>query len=277
MNYFEVFPGSSILVRDKIPPSSILVLGPPGIGKTIFSKQFIVNGVLEEDKCIYVSTDESPVDFINSFDMFGVKEQIGEKCNLVDCYSWKIGRSLTEAYPRDHNELANISKCIETLHKSDGKIRFVLDSVTGLTSTNDGSLALKFVQVLSGRVKSLGGIGIFIVTANAHDEAFLYNLRRSLDGTIEMRAQETKAEITRLIRIFSLRGTRHRTIWTPFEITDEGITVKTDTALRCVLCSKPINWEPYEEEIDGKKYIFDKEECAEEYKKFKAIYGKYFE
>jgi hypothetical protein len=92
-----------------------------------------------------------------------------------------------------------------------------------------------------------------------------------------MKAEETENEIKRLLRVFSLRGSRHRTIWTPFEITNSGIIITRDYENRCVLCSKPIYWEPYEETIGGTKYQFDRKECATTYKKLKDIYGQYFE
>jgi hypothetical protein len=78
-------------------------------------------------------------------------------------------------------------------------------------------------------------------------------------------------------RVFSLRGAKHKTHWTPFEITDRGIIVKSEIELRCVMCSKLIEWEPHVEVIGDKKYSFDSPGCANTYKKLKSLYGEYFE
>ncbi len=47
--------------------------------------------------------------------------------------------------------------------------------------------------------------------------------------------------------------------------------------LRCEMCTKPIEGEPYEELIDDKRHSFDCRECARTYKKLKSIYGDKFQ
>ena len=92
-----------------------------------------------------------------------------------------------------------------------------------------------------------------------------------------MKLDETEKEIKRLLRIFSLKGVQHKTNWIPFEIRDDGITIKSESQIRCSLCSKPIDWEPIYEIFEGKKIPFDSLECINTYKKFKSIYGSSFE
>jgi hypothetical protein len=126
------------------------------------------------------------------------------------------------------------------------------------------------------KVRSVNGKAVFTVGSGAHNEQFMNFLRLTFDGTLEMKVDETGREIKRLLRIFSLRGARHKTSWTPFEITDRGIVVKSETELRCVMCSKLIDWKPRVEMIDGEKYYFDTAECVKMYKKLKRSF-KYFE
>ena len=92
MAYAEVFPGSSELVRGEVPPSSILLIGPTGIGKTIFSKQFILNGLQQNEVCIYISTEEDTDSFFDSFEIFheDLRRFIENgSIQFVDCYSWR--------------------------------------------------------------------------------------------------------------------------------------------------------------------------------------------
>jgi hypothetical protein len=92
-----------------------------------------------------------------------------------------------------------------------------------------------------------------------------------------MKFDQTGKEIKRLLRVFSLRGANHKTNWTPFDITDNGIKLKNEKGLRCDMCSKQIEWEPITEIVEGKEYHFDCQECAQTYKKFKSLYDGYFE
>jgi KaiC/GvpD/RAD55 family RecA-like ATPase len=102
-------------------------------------------------------------------------------------------------------------------------------------------------------------------------------LRSIFDGTLEMKEDESGKEIKRLLRIFSLKGAKHKTHWTPFEITNSGIIVKNEFELRCVMCSRLIEREPHVEIFGDKKYNFDSLKCANTYKKLKSLYGEYFE
>jgi len=54
-------PGLDKLIQDGFPTASqILLCGPPGVGKTTFSIQFIKKGLELGEPCIYVSMDDSP-------------------------------------------------------------------------------------------------------------------------------------------------------------------------------------------------------------------------
>jgi circadian clock protein KaiC len=43
---------------------SILVTGEPGTGKSIFSLQFVVEGLKRNERCIFVTADEGPMDIL---------------------------------------------------------------------------------------------------------------------------------------------------------------------------------------------------------------------
>jgi flagellar protein FlaH len=283
MKSVDVFPGSSRLVEGEVPSESLLLLGPSGIGKTIFCKQFLYNGLIIGEPSIYVATDESPEEIGKSMKSFGfdIEPYLDSGMfRIVDCYSWKLGgESASEYAVNNPADLAVVSIAIEKARQGLKKIRFVLDSVTGLTSicSHNVTVFSKFLQIVVARIRLMNGNAIFTATPEAHDQQFMGFLRLTFDGTLEMKEDESGKEIKRLLRIFSLKGAKHKTYWTPFEITDRGIIVKSEIELRCVMCSKLIEWEPHVEIIGGKKYSFDSPGCANTYKKLKSLYGEYFE
>jgi KaiC/GvpD/RAD55 family RecA-like ATPase len=282
MKSYDVFPGSRRLVKGTVPPSSLLLIGPSGVGKTIFCKQFIYTGLLMGEPCIYVTTNESPEEIEKSMKTFGFDFEPHKDNRLfrvVDGCSWKLGEESSSAYAVDsqHDYLTALSIEIKKAKQDLNNIRLVFDSVSELTSLCDHSAVLNFLQMLTARIRTAGGKAICTVASGAHDDHFMNLLRLTCDGILEMKVDESGKEFKRLLRIFSLRGAKHKTNWTPFEITDKGIVVKSETELRCVLCSKLIDWEPITTIIDGKKYYFDTLDCANTYKKFKSIYGNSFE
>jgi KaiC/GvpD/RAD55 family RecA-like ATPase len=283
MKLVDVFPGSSNLVEGEVPSESLLLLGPSGIGKTIFCKQFLYNGLIIGEPAIYLTTDESPEEISKSmkklgFDLEPYKES--DIFRIIDCYSWKLGGKSSSKYTvKNPADLATISIAIDKARQDLKKIRFVLDSITGLTSicNYNATVFSKFLQIIVARIRMMSGKAIFTAAPEAHNQQFLSFLRLTFDGTLEMKEDETSKEIKRLLRIFSLRGARHKTHWTPFEITNKGIVIKNEIGLRCVMCSKLIEWEPHVETIGGKRFNFDSEECAIAYRKFKSLYGEDFE
>ena len=278
----EVFPGSSKLIKGVIPSSSLLLIGPSGVGKTIFCKQFLFNGLLADEPCLYVNTSEIPEEIESSMNLFGlnISSYLEKKVmRIIDGCSWKTGKKSSSEYAVDAQQdyLTSISIKIDKAQKNMRKTRFVFDSISELAALCKPQPLLNFLQRLTTKIRLDGGKAIFTLASGAHDKHFMNLLRLTFDGILEMRFDETGYETKRLLRIFSLKGVRHKTSWTPFEITSRGIVIKSDSQIRCSLCSRQIDWEPIYEIIEGKKIPFDSLECANTYKKFKSVYGQNFE
>jgi len=287
MKQTDVFPGSTKLVEARFPPSSLLLMGPSGIGKTIFCKQFIHNGLVRGETGIYLSTDESPERLEETMKIFGFNtDPYKEKSQfrVVDCYSWRIGgQSSSKYYVSNPADLATVSMAIDNARQGLTASRLVVDSMTGLMTICSHNLTYfsKFLQIIVAKTRATESNAIFLVSPEAHDQVFMSYLREIFDGTLEMKMEikkdESGEEIKRLLRLFSLKGAMHKTQWTPFEISNSGITVKSEKELRCVMCSRPIAWEPHSEVIEGKEYNFDSVECANTYKRLRSLYGPNFE
>jgi KaiC/GvpD/RAD55 family RecA-like ATPase len=287
MKQLEVFPGSRRLVEGVIPPASLFLMGPSGIGKTIFSKQFIYNGLANGETGIYLSTDESPGRIQESMKKLGMNIDTyidNDTFRIIDCYSWKIGgKSCSKYCVSNPDNLATVSMAIDKARRQLRKTRLVLDSITGLMSFCNHNLTFfsKFLQVIVAQTRDSESNAIFLASSETHDRVFISYMREIFDGTLEMKMEtktsESGEEIKRLMRLFSLKGAKHKTQWAVFEITNNGVILKSEKEIRCVMCSGRIDWEPHLEIIEGKQYSFDSDECATTYKKLKALYGSSFE
>jgi KaiC/GvpD/RAD55 family RecA-like ATPase len=287
MKKYDVFPGSRVLVEGEMPPSSLFLMGPSGIGKTVFSKQFIYNGLVNGEIGIYLATDESPNRIQESMKKLGMnvdKYIDNDDFRIIDCYSWKIGgKSCSEYCVSNPDNLATVSMAIDKARRKLKRTRLVMDSITGLMSFCDHNLKFfsKFLQVIVAQTRDSESNAIFLASSEAHDKVFISYMREVFDGTLEMKMETKESEsgdvMRRLLRLFSLKGGRHKMQWVLFEITNNGISLRSEKELRCVMCSNRIDWEPHLEIIEGKQYSFDSAECATTYKKLKALYGESFE
>jgi KaiC/GvpD/RAD55 family RecA-like ATPase len=282
-----VFPGSRKLVEGEVPPASLFLIGPSGVGKTIFSKQFIYSGLVNGESGIYLTTDESPDRIQESMKKLRMNIDTyidNDKFRIIDCYSWKIGgKSCSKYCVSNPDNLATVSMAIEKARRGLKKSRLVMDSITGLMSFCDHNLKFfsKFLQVIVAQNRDSESNAVFLASSEAHDRVFTSYMREIFDGTLEMKMEtkesESGDEIKRLLRLFSLKGAKHKTKWVVFEIANNGIILKSEKEIRCVMCSRQIDWEPHLEIIEGKQYSFDTAECATTYKRLKALYGESFE
>src|SRR5918992_4022547 len=61
-----MIPGIYLPIQ-RLGPKILLLLGPPGAGKTMYCRQFLLEGLVKGDKCIFISTDLSRIQFNTLF------------------------------------------------------------------------------------------------------------------------------------------------------------------------------------------------------------------
>jgi KaiC/GvpD/RAD55 family RecA-like ATPase len=221
----EVFPGSNILVRGSIPRGMILLIGPPGSGKSVFCKQFIYSGLLKGEPALIVLTDEPPSKLQGHMKNLGLDiTPFSSMIRIVDCYSWRAGtESTSDYYVRDMGVVNEVSIAIDKASQGLRNCRFVLDSVTNLTMNCGVEHVSRFLQVLSARISEIGGLGILVLTSGVHSEKFENYLKSICDGVFEMSVGTVEDTLIRKFRIYSLKGVTHSADWIRFRVTDRGI------------------------------------------------------
>jgi len=219
------FPSNFLgpLLNEGFPEgSTISLVGPPGAGKTIFCESLANSFVKGDVSCLYVTTDRVPADIRNDFQQLGtdiLKMESKKKFVFVDGYGWLAGNS--DEIFRVEN-LANLAELIILIERAsnylDGRILLVLDSVSPLLVHNPEKDGIKFLQLLSARIKNWKGIGIYAVQTGVHSKEFYNALAYLVDGVFDMKMEEEGGGIRRYFRIRNLRFMAHKIEWTPFAI-----------------------------------------------------------
>lgn len=213
---------------------TILVEGPPGAGKTIFSLHFIISGILNDPKyperAIYVSLDENPQDLIDEALTFGwdLKKLIDlGQLVIIDAFSGRLG--ITPKFPYGvpigkFNKDAVLSRIQEA--RDDIKAtRLVVDPVTSLldnhAETQKRRKAVLELAALLSRLKFTT-----ILTSELHEDITAVE-RYAAQGLVRLGYSKSERTVTRTLQIVKMRKTMHSMDIIPFKITASGIELIT--------------------------------------------------
>lgn len=270
----EVFPGASLLIDGEIPRGIYLLTGHSGAGKTVFCNTFIARGLSNQEPGIYLSTDDDCNEIQTSIQkLMEDQDRIKGGLRLIDAYSWRV-RGVTSSGPFVTIDPANLSGVIIACQKvceGISKPRFVFDSITNLAIQSDPDTTLKFLQLVTAKMRTMNALAFFTLTPTSHDSMFVSTVKTMFDGIFEMRMDETGLEITRMFRIFSIKGAKHQTRWIIFTITERGISMVEDSNPRCAWCGGIIPYEPLKETIKGCNYTFHATGCSNNFKRKLAL------
>ncbi len=270
----EVFPGASLLIDGEIPRGIYLLTGHSGAGKTVFCKTFIARGLSNHEPGIYLSTDDDCGEIQASIQkLMQDQDRIKDNLSLIDAYSWRV-RGVMGSGPFVTIDPANLSGVIIACQKvcqGVSKPRFVFDSITNLAIQSNPDTTLKFLQLVTAKMRSMNALALFTLTPTSHDSMFVSTVKTMFDGIFEMRLDDIGSEITRMFRVFSIKGVKHQTRWIIFTITERGIAMVEDSTPRCAWCGGIIPYKPFEETIGGRDYTFHATGCSNSFKRKLAL------
>ena len=265
----EVFPGASLLIEGEIPRGIYLLMGHSGAGKTIFCKDFIARGLSNQETGIYLSTDDDCSEIQASIQkLMGNQDKARGDLRLIDAYSWRV-QGVMQSGPFvtvDPANLTGVMIACQKICQGVSKPRFVFDSITNLAIQSDPNTTLKFLQLVTAKMRSLNALAFFTLIPTSHDSMFVSTVKTMFDGIFEMRLDDVGSEITRMLRIFSIKGVKHQTRWIPYIIVEKGISIADDNIPRCAWCGGVIPYEPHKETIRGREYTFHAVACANGFK-----------
>ncbi len=202
------------MLQEQIPSgTSVLIVGPPGSGKTILSQQMVHNMLESSKSAIYVAP----------------KNQINMITSQGKLFTWNITPELkTNRFTMveigdiaDPTELnISLTQAIRSCRKPLSLV--VLDSLTTLMVGMEERRIMKFTEALIRKLQDQDVGLLLLATPTKETEDFLTKMKSLVSSVIEIKLEE-RGTLRRYVRIFKFLEKKHSTQWYSFEITDSGI------------------------------------------------------
>jgi KaiC/GvpD/RAD55 family RecA-like ATPase len=178
--------------------STILVEGPPGVGKEALGYLFIRSGLALGSDCVYVTrlaVSEVKQD-IGAFGAAGQAEPV-----------WMAARE--GRLKCDVNDLAGLSVTIKEFLQSKPvglPIRIVTDVVSSLLVLHGFETVYRFLSQLFAELKQNNAILVATLEEGMHPPQVVAGMEQLFDGVMELRLYEKGLTVLPLLRIRKMRG-----------------------------------------------------------------------
>ncbi len=221
--------GLDEMVDGGIPAGhAVLVMGPAGSGKTTFALQFIWNGLLKDEKCMFISLEEEEPKILKTASRYG----------------WDFQRYI------DKGTLLLLKLDAFDISATMARLKSELPEIIGSTGVSrvaiDPFILLEMVYETAQerRVHTFGLCDIIsktgattLITSEVGKDRYISwfgLLEYVVDGVILLRntpvtGSEDRIEFT--ILVTKMRWSKHAKVIKPYEITEKGIVVHSKSVV----------------------------------------------
>ena len=270
-----MIPGLSNLIgqaaAEKTDSGIILLMSPPGGGKTLFCRKMITESLQNGSACIYINSSMTRKEYQNLFN--NVTDEKIERLKFLNPYL------VASAKESDTSTSMNDPKLSATLqeiqNKIDGwslsvtnankgttqestsvqsdppKYAIVLDSLTHMFTLFEEDKVLKFVNALSFLIRELEATALITMSGTqSSNGAILNKLSSIFDIVFEIEVQEDSDKIKRNLKLVSIKGAGSKSATALFNIEEDGnLKFESEASSKsklsiCGLCKAPILEEP---------------------------------
>ena len=197
--------------------STVLIVGPPGIGKDALGYWFTQSGLLQGDYCLYV-TRLSVKEVLQDEKGFGIDTQ-----QRVPLWFASDGGQIKY----DVNDLAGLSFNIKEVLKQNAgrRIRVVTDVLSSLLMLNPPETIYRFLTQLFADVKQYDAVLLATLEEGMHQPQVLAAMQQLFDGVVEMRLYEEGLRVLPLLRVRKMRGAPPQPGYFNFSLTKNGMEI----------------------------------------------------
>jgi circadian clock protein KaiC len=209
-------PGLDEMIEGGFPfPSTILVAGSTGTGKTTMALQFLFEGARRGEQGIYFSTFSEPTEWVLRFTSrysFVEKQFLGNQVKYIDL------ASVIKTQP--HRVLYYIENQISEHNPA----RVVIDPIT-IVGALLGANYREFLYELSANLKNKKAIALLTGEVKSNED-YPLDVAYTADGVILLSYLMNENGRRRYLEVLKMRGSEHQTGRHMSDISTNGYSVQ---------------------------------------------------
>lgn len=198
---------------------SYLVIGEPGTGKSVLSLQYLVRGLMDKEKGLYVAIDEKPADVIEQAASLGwdLAPFIESKEFLIlDASAYFVARAGDTAKGVD---VQRVAADLNTHISRMGAARVVIDPAGPLLGSRNPDQARQLIYALQANANTT-----HLLTTYSSDKQLRSVEEYLVAGTMVLSMEPVNGRFVRRLTLEKMRGTAMEPAQYPFSIVaDRGI------------------------------------------------------
>jgi len=187
----------------------ILLVGPPGSGKSTFCHQTVLSNI-EVRPVIYVTTESAPSKVEDSLKQKGLSGALPHPLDFVDAFHETVGLPTTDrpdTVNASSEDLTSLGIAISKLQERTGEnVLLVFDSLT-TPYLMSGLEILRFMRTTLLRLAAEGNAVLACVDEGCGKEEDLVAMMSTADGIVKMKREESKW-LFNVVKYPKLRPTR---------------------------------------------------------------------
>jgi KaiC/GvpD/RAD55 family RecA-like ATPase len=206
-----------------------IVLGEPGSGYEIMTRQILFHALQQGKSGIYVAIDSSPERIKKEMKYFNWDlKQFEEKgrFRFVDCSIYWVGleQSSEKFFVKNIKNIADLRSAIIMARDEVGEDGVgVTETFSTLVNHIGFEKSLTLFNFLQGRLEQLNLIGLTMITSDSLPKEQVASFSAIADGIVEMRIEKAGSSPERKMRIEKYGPEHEFTGWLPYKITHEGV------------------------------------------------------
>jgi circadian clock protein KaiC len=213
-------PALDEMLRGGIPEGySVLVIGPPGAGKSMLAAQFVLEGIEQGEPGVIAVFEKRPEEYLKGHSRARRIARCVEDGTLHLLHIRPLDLSVDET-------LEELTALVAR-----GAKRVVIDSLSGFELALAPAFRDDARESLYRMVGALSGLGVTVLLTVEMTDLFSevhlrpHGLSFLADGVILQRYVELDGTVGRVMAVIKMRGADHSKDIRPYDVTDDGIVL----------------------------------------------------